>query len=237
MKKIAAKQVAKKASQTVAKKVAQKTGEKIGSKAIQSGARNIPIKRPGTNISQWAEQGNSTYNKFNRAQNVRNNVTSNKKEETESNQTNKNQKENSESSTQQEETLEQKTQTSETNAKKRKDDNWYKAAMFCAIWKDLVEIGLNYLLLGWLVPIVSFFPTIALSAILFMSGKKSTTKIVMFLIGLFIDYLIVGVTILPITTIMVLLTFKANFKTIKQVSQKTVEKISTTFKSFIKLKE
>jgi hypothetical protein len=70
-----------------------------------------------------------------------------------------------------------------------------------------------------------------------MSGKKSTTKIVMFLIGLFIDYLIVGVTILPITTIMVLLTFKANFKTIKQVSQKTVEKISTTFKSFIKLKE
>jgi hypothetical protein len=52
MKKIAAKQVAKKASQTVAKKVAQKTGEKIGSKAIQSGARNIPIKRPGTNISQ-----------------------------------------------------------------------------------------------------------------------------------------------------------------------------------------
>jgi hypothetical protein len=81
---------------------------------------------------------------------------------------------------------------------------------------------------------MSFLPTVILTAILFLSGKKSTMKIIMFLMALFIDYLFPGVNALPITTIAVFITFKLTPEATKLVKSDDINKGLKVIKSFIK---
>jgi hypothetical protein len=84
----------------------------------------------------------------------------------------------------------------------------FNSALFCAIIKDVIEIYLTIYVSSWLIIIISFFPSAILAALLFFSGKKSTMKIVIYLLGIAVDYIVPGVNALPIATIAVIITFK-----------------------------
>jgi len=75
---------------------------------------------------------------------------------------------------------------------------------------------------------------VILTAILFLSKKKGTMKIVFYLVCLFVDYLIPGVNAVPITTIAVFITFKVGAVDLKNVQSKDVKKGLEVVKKFIK---
>jgi len=135
-------------------------------------------------------------------------------------------------------TLSEKVQATNENSQAvpKQSKGWYNAAMFMAIWKDVIEIAMNLLALGWLSPFLSFFPTIVLTFILFVSGKKSTLKIITYFLTLVIDLLIPGVNTLPLTTIATFIIFHIKPTAIKKFDKNNLEKGVGIIKSFIKLK-
>lgn len=105
-----------------------------------------------------------------------------------------------------------------------------------SIWKDALEIGLNLIALGWLCPVLSFLPTIALTFILFASGKKSTIKIITYFLAIVIDLLFPGVNTLPITTIATFIVFHIKPEALNKLNKGDPNKGIEIIKKFIKLK-
>ncbi len=246
----AAKQAAKMAAKAAAKKtaegVAKKTAEKVGSQAVKSGVKNIPIKRPPNKFTQGFRQANDISDKVQQAQNISN--TGNAKEEEKQKEPAQkttflnrvlNQNTNKENATNKfdyRKTFSDKGQVDNENSQpvKKQDKGWYNAAMFMAIWKDAVEIGLNLIALGWLGPILSFLPTIVLTFILFMSGKKSTIKIVSYFLVLVLDLLLPGFNALPVTVIATFIVFHIKPEAIKGLDKNNANKGIEIIKKFIK---
>jgi len=112
----------------------------------------------------------------------------------------------------------------------------FRSALYCAMLKDAIEIYLTYLLASWLITIISFFPSAILTALLFFSGKKSTMKMILYLLGIAIDYIVPGVNTLPIATVAVIITFKSDdfLPFLKKLKKKDVDKGLGLVKSFVK---
>lgn len=113
----------------------------------------------------------------------------------------------------------------------------FYSALFCAIIKDVIEIFLTIYLSSWLITVISFLPSAILVALLFFSGKKSTMKIVTYLLGIAVDYVVPGVNALPLATIAVIITFKldeTSLSFLKGLKGKNVKKGLGIVKKFIK---
>ncbi len=248
-KKVAAKQAAKMTAKAAAKKtaegVAKKTAQKVGGEAVKSGAKNIPIKRPPSKFTQGYRQARNISDKVDQAQDLVDTVRPKKDEQQKPVKKQTfldrvfNKQEDQSASTNKfnyRRTFSEKGQSDNENSQpvKKQGKGWYNAAMFMAIWKDAVEIGLNLIALGWLGPILSFFPTIVLSFILFISGKKSTIKIVSYFLVLALDLLLPGFNALPVTVLATLIVFHIKPEAIKGLDQNNTKKGIDIIKKFIK---
>lgn len=247
-KKIAAKQAAKIAAKQAGKKIASEGAKKV---AAQSAKKVASKQATG---SSW-QKAKKIMDKMDRAQEVKDSLTPEKKEEEKKKPSvykknllnrflgDKPDKEGSQEVAKEKKPekfdwkkiFDSSAKTEESSEKQSTGDKMtFYSAMFFAIIKDGIEILLTIYLLGWLIPILSFLPTVILTAILFLSKKKGTMKIVFYLVCLFVDYLIPGVNAVPITTIAVFITFKVGAVDLKNVQSKDVKKGLEVVKKFIK---
>jgi len=245
---IAKKVAAKQAAKIAAKKVATKAGTKIAEKGTQKVAQKT--------VASKLNQAKNIYNKAEKIQDIHDTLTPEKKEEEKpvykknilnrflGNQPQQKDKENinidkkgiPEKFNWRKTFGLDKTKDTESNVNEQPAENKFAfyAAMFFALIKDAIEIFLTAYLLGWLIPVLSFFPTIILTAILFLSGKKGTMKMVFYLVALFIDYFFPGINVIPITSIATFITFKLTPSASKDINSGNINKGLNIIKSFIK---
>ncbi len=216
-------------------KVAGKTlVKKLGTKVVQKGAKQVAkkgtqklaqegAKKLGTSAVKKSTSRGAT-NQFQKAKNLYNEV-----ENTTKIKDNVPAKDEPEKQT--DTTTETSHQTSDTQPPQKKSESkWpFYIAMFFAVIKDAVEIWLSPV-----APVLTFLPTIIITSILLLSGKKGTMKIVISLLTTLVDFLMPGVNILPMTTIAVFITMKPDKSKKLNINNQQVSKIVKSVKKFIK---
>lgn len=222
--KVAGKALIKKLGAKLAQKGAQQLAKKGAQKLAQEGAKKIgtSVAEKGTSssITSQVQKAKNLYNKVEDVKKTKDNILGKDDQEKPSNSTAKTQH--------QAEASHQKSDTDQPS--KKAESKWpFYIALFFAIIKDAIEIWLSPA-----APVLTFLPTIIITSVLLLSGKKGTMKIVMSLLTTLVDFLLPAVNVLPMTSIAVFFALKPENNKLPIINSDQIQKIMKNVKKFIK---